>query len=49
LRGAGHHHLESIALRDGRAELPCRIIPSCLTTIIGVPGRSLAAFRIWSR
>jgi CDP-diacylglycerol---glycerol-3-phosphate 3-phosphatidyltransferase len=45
----GRHHLESLALRAGRAGDANREIPWILTTIIGVSGRSLAATRIWSR
>jgi hypothetical protein len=46
---AGRHHLESLALRAGRAGDANRVIPWILTTIIGVSGRSLAATKIWSR
>jgi CDP-diacylglycerol---glycerol-3-phosphate 3-phosphatidyltransferase len=49
LRGTGHHHLESLSVRAGRAGVVRRIIPWGLTTIIGVPGRSLAVIRIKSR
>jgi hypothetical protein len=41
--------LESLSVRAGRAGVVRRIFPWGLTTIIGVPGRSLAVIRIKSR